>query len=196
MSKELLSITYVIALIMSNVTANRIGLIGPLSVAGNPLAYITCFFVCDIVHEKYGTKEAKKLVNYGFASVLLSLAFIYICYLIPAADKTFNEAFKSVFNNSWRVLVASLTAYMISNHSDIAMFNFIGKKGGNFLIRKSLSTFISQLLDSSVFCTLAFAGIMPLKSLLVLIFSEYTIKFIVNCLDMPFYAFCVKGKMK
>lgn len=188
MSKELLSAIYITALIMSNLTANRIGSIGSLSVAGNPLAYIACFFVCDLMHEIYGKKDARKLVNYGFIGVVFSLFFIYVCYLIPAQDDNFNNAFKMVFNNSWRVLAASLITYMVSNHTDISLFSHLKKTGLNFIICKAVSTFISQFIDSALFCILAFAGSMGGKELFALILSEYLIKFVVNCIDMPFYS--------
>ncbi|MCQ2914357.1 MAG: queuosine precursor transporter [Alphaproteobacteria bacterium] len=194
--KNYLYMIYISALIISNITANRIGVIGYLNVAGNPLAYILCFFICDLINEKFGEKAAKEVVNFGFISLCTILILLYSTYLIPALDSNFDNGFKLVFNNSARVVIASLCAYLISNHIDIKIFNFIRKRNNSRLLRKIGSTIISQFVDSLIFGLIAFYLIIPFNELKVIIISEYLVKFFINLIDTPLYYICIKKKNK
>lgn len=195
MSKHLIYSFYCMALVLANVLASRIGQIGIFSVAGNPLAYVTCFLFCDIMNEKYGEVEARKLVNTGFIVSIGYLLLLYSTYLIPANDVSFDQSFKTVFNNSYRFIVASLSAYLISNHIDIKIFSYFRNKGKGKVSRKVASTLIGQFADSLVFALIAFIGVLDIKTIIVVILSEYLIKTIINLLETPVYCL-LTGKEK
>ncbi len=195
MSKYIIYSFYCMALVIANVIANRIGQIGWFSVAGNPLAYVTCFLFCDIMNEKYGEVEARKLVNTGFLVSIGYMVLLYSTYLIPAGDLQYDESFKLVFNNSYRAVLASLCAYLISNHIDVKIFSYLRRKKKGKVTRKVISTIISQFIDSSIFALVAFLGVFDLTSLVSIIISEYLIKTIINLSETPIYCLLTrKGK--
>ena len=179
---------------MANILANRIGQVSFISLAGNPISYVLCFLICDIVNERYGEKEAKNLVNTGLIISLFYLFLLYSTYFIPAIDESFDEKFKTIFNNSYRIILASLCAYFVSNHLDVKIFSYFRKKGKNKVQRKMFSTIISQFIDSLVFCTIAFLGVIDLKSIFTLIIGEYIVKTTVNLAETPIYCLLTRGK--
>ncbi len=119
-------------------------------------------------------------------------------WLPPAKFATdFNEDFKTVLGQSARVVFASLFAYLISQAHDVVSFNFWKEKtkGKHKWIRNNLSTMTSQFIDTSIFITIAFYGLVP--NLLLMIISQYVVKCIIALLDTPlFYLLTRKTKLR
>jgi uncharacterized integral membrane protein (TIGR00697 family) len=61
------------------------------------------------------------------------------------------------------------------------------RTGGRLLwLRNNASTVVSQLLDSAIFCTIAFWGLFPVNVFWEIMLSTYVIKVAVAALDTPF----------
>ena len=60
------------------------------------------------------------------------------------------------------------------------------KHGRHLWLRNNLSTMVSQLIDSSIFCTIAFWGVLPVELFTEILISTYVIKFVVAAVDTPF----------
>ena len=77
--------------------------------------------------------------------------------------------------------LASLIAYLISQHHDIWAFHFWRMKteGRMLWLRNNLSTLVSQLIDSLVFTLIAFGGEVGRSELLQIIVTTYLFKLIV-----------------
>ncbi len=90
-----------------------------------------------------------------------------------------------VLEQAPRIAIASLIAYLVSQHHDVWAFHFWKKKtGGKFLwLRNNVSTISSQLLDSALFITIAFYGIMPIWPLIL---GQRAVKIIIAAIDTPF----------
>ena len=86
-----------------------------------------------------------------------------------------------------RVVFASLTAYTISQAHDVISFNFWRNKtkGKHKWLRNNASTLVSQIIDTAIFITIAFWGLVP--DLLWMIISQYVVKAIIALLDTPFF---------
>ena len=95
------------------------------------------------------------------------------------------EMFNNLFSLTWRIVLASLVAYILSQYNDIIIFDLLKKKTKTkFLwLRNNLSTIISQFIDSVFFITIAFYGIMPIEQLIL---GQWTIKIFIALLDTPF----------
>lgn len=89
--------------------------------------------------------------------------------------------------------MASMIAYLISQTNDVYLFAFFGKitKGKHKWLRNNLSTMTSQLIDTVIFITIAFWGIVP--NLLIMIVSQYILKLIIALCDTPFFYIFTKG---
>jgi len=185
-------VEYVIAImaslvVIANVIAGKIVVFGPFVVPAAVIVYASTFLITDILSEKWGKQEAKKAVWAGFyANVILVIA-IYIAVNWTAAPFAidFSEKFKSVLGIVPRITLASMIAYLISQHHEIFAFHWWKDrtKGKHLWLRNVASTMVSQAIDTGIFITIAFYGVMDIVPLLI---GQYVIKLIIAILDTPF----------
>ncbi len=182
----LLACTFVALLVLSNIIASKViviaGLVGPAAV----ICYSLTFLLTDTITEIWGKERTKLIVNVGFLVTIISAVFIRVAIAMPAAPFWGDhEAYNLILGSNLRIVIASLTAYLISQHHDIWAFTFWRRiTGERFLwLRNNLSTGVSQLLDTTIFITIAFYG--TGAPLLQMIIGQYLIKLAVALLDTP-----------
>ena len=185
---------FVMSLLVSNVTASKIISIGNLIVPAAVVAYAITFLCTDVIGELYGKEEANKTVRLGFILQLFSIGLLYVAIKLPPAPfiVEYNEVFQQVLGQSLRVVIASLIAYTISQFNDVYIFHKLKDIHGSKhkWLRNNLSTITSQLIDTSIFITIAFYGIVP--NLWALILGQFTIKVVLALLDTPFFYLLTK----
>jgi len=78
-----------------------------------------------------------------------------------------------------------MVAYLVSQHHDIFAFHWWKKKtGGRYLwLRNTASTIVSQAIDTGLFITIAFYGVLDIVPLLL---GQYVVKLIIAIIDTPF----------
>ncbi len=173
------------ALVISAVLATKIISVGGLSVPAGVLAFSLTFLATDITNELFGPRAAYRIVIAGFVTLAFVAALIALAIVWPAApiwDE--QEAFESVLLQSERVILGSVIAYLFSQSIDVWLFARIRRAtDGRFLwLRNNASTAVAQLLDSAVFVTVAFAGVLPIAPL---IFGQWIVKLAIAALDTP-----------
>lgn len=123
------------------------------------------------------------------------MIFIFIAiHLPPAAGFQEQAAFETIFNGSFRVILASLVSYFVSQHLGVSIFHRLKHRHGRkkLWLRNSLSTMTSQLFDTVLFITIAFWGIVPTGVLIGMIVSQYIWKVMVAIIDTPFVYLLVR----
>ncbi|WP_251477025.1 queuosine precursor transporter [Planococcus sp. NCCP-2050] len=179
-----------ISTVLANIQVTKtIEIIGLTATLGNSL-YASTFLATDILNEKYGKKEAKKAVWLGFSSLLIMVIVMQLgIKFIPDESDIANEALQTIFGLVPQIAIASMIAYLTSQHLDVLIFTALRKvfpKDSQFWIRNNGSTLISQLLDTLIFTSIAFYGVFPFDVWLQIFISTYILKFIVSVLDTPF----------
>ena len=113
---------------------------------------------------------------------------------MPVAPFADNQAeFSSVLMSTFRVVCASMIAYLFSQTWDVFIFHKIREKNTKYKwIRNNASTMTSQIIDTAIFITIAFWGTVP--SIVVMIFSQYLIKVIYAALDTPFFYLLTRNR--
>lgn len=176
-------------LILSNILAVKLFSIGEwIVLPAAALIYVCTYPLLDVITEAYGKEAARRTVLTGFIAQLFAIFFIWIAIKLPAAPfYEHQESFETIFSAGFRVTIASLAAYLISQNLDVAIFDKLKKRHGTkkLWIRNNASTMVSQLVDTAIFISIAFYGTMPLGVLIGMIFSQYIFKFIVAILDTP-----------
>ncbi|ARV74037.1 queuosine precursor transporter [Vibrio campbellii] len=152
------------------------GLIVPAGIILYPISFI---FV-DILNEYFGLKLARKairqttLVNAGI------LALLYLSTTIPSIGpwQAMDEHYTSIVTSMTSVLLASLSAYFISeNINAYVLYKIkIATQSRWLAIRVIASTSIASVVDSALFISIAFFNVVPNDVLLVMFFSQVTIK--------------------
>lgn len=161
---------------------------------GNTL-FAASFLITDILSENEGKKAAKTAVNLGiFSTVIFLVISTSWLFFSPALSDTSYGAFKVIFSQTPRVMVASLLVYAISQKLDVWLYHkwwdFTTKKFSNrdkfVWLRNNGSTLISQFLNTFLFNFGAFFGVYPIGTVLKICLSSYLIFAAAALLDTPF----------
>jgi len=125
----------------------------------------------------------------GFFAALIYLVMSqFILVFRPAEYDSVQGGMQSIFGFAPRIVLASLTAYIISQLHDVWAYHFIKEKtqGRMLWLRNNGSTWISQLIDSVTFSLVAFLGTFEGSVILQIIVTTYVLKVFVAILDTPF----------
>ena len=199
---------FITGLLTAQLTAVKILELSPLNlgisviVPAGVLAYAITFFASDCYAELYGKQAARTVVSIAFIMNIVMLVLIWISINAPGSEAgVSSELFATVLGPSANVVIASLTAYLVSQNLDILIFDTIREKtnGSKLWLRNIGSTTISQLVDTILFITLTFSilpsivgiGIgLPLFVIVQLILGQYLVKLLIALADTPLiYAF-------
>ena len=179
---------FITSLLIANVLSAKIvsfwGMVIPAAIVAYPLT----FLMTDLIGEIWGKEQANKAVKLGFICQIASLVMIGLAILLPVAPFADNQAqFKSIMGQSFRVVAASLVAYYCSQSWDVWIFHKIRDISTKHKwIRNNVSTMTSQMIDTAIFITIAFIGVVP--NIWTMIISQYVIKVVYAALDtIPFY---------
>lgn len=183
-----------VSVIVANIqVVQTVNLFGTVATLGN-VVYATSFLITDILSENYGKAEAKKAVWIGFFSLIaMTLLMNLTLFYTPLSGDDFaaktHESTNTIFSLMPRIAVASLTAYMLSQHHDVWAFHFWKDRfpeHKHLWIRNNFSTMISQIIDSAVFVIIAFYGVFETSILFEVFLTTYVLKFLVAIADTPF----------
>ena len=132
---------------------------------------------------------AKNFVLAGVVSIVLFLVYSFISTILPWAKdgEWVKEGYNQIFGLSVRFSIASLVAFVIAEYQDVFSFFFFKKYTGEkyFWLRSNLSNLWSQLLDSTVFMLIAYLGILPMKTILLIIIPWWIYKVFMGFLYTP-----------
>jgi uncharacterized integral membrane protein (TIGR00697 family) len=183
----LISFIGMAAVLINLAVLKQMNLFGLAATGGNVL-YAAIFFATDLLDEYWGPREARRAVRIGFMGGLLYLGVSQLLILYSPNETDFAQGpLTELFGLVPRIVVGSLTAYLISQHLDVWLFSRIRRATGEgrLWLRNNASTWLSQAVDTLVFSFIAFAGIpdFPLSEVILI---TYILKVVVAALDTPF----------
>ena len=158
---------YIACELIANVTSvkplalGRFGVIVPAGV----FIYALTFTLLDLIHERLGKQGARQVIGTAFAANLLLAGYaqLTVSWPAPGAEPGDERAVASLVDAEifawWRAQV-----------------------GGYRWARVLVSNAVSTAVDSVVFVTLAFAGVLPILPLVV---GQYVVKMVVTVLSLP-----------
>ena len=176
-------------LLVANIIAVKLVSIGGWVVPAGVIAYPLTFLFTDVISELYGRRIASRVIWVGFGANLLMVVLVFGGRLLPPAPFWEGQpAYESILGMVPRIVLASMAAYLISQHHDVFAFHFWRRKTkARFLwLRNNASTMVSQGLDTGLFITIAFWGTVPTGILLNMLLTQYVIKLAIAVCDTPF----------
>ena len=102
-----------------------------------------------------------------------------------------NSTYNSVFQNAWRIILASMVAYLFAQFVDVRMFHFWKNltNGRHLWLRNNASTIVSQFVDTTLVVCVLFIGVWPTGQIASAIVDGWTFKMLCALIDTPlFYA--------
>jgi hypothetical protein len=175
---------YIACELIANVTASKPVQLGGIVVPAAIFIYALTFTLIDLINESLGKAGARKVILAAFIANLLLAAYAQFAVILPPAPfYSGQEAFAGVLGSTPRIVFASLTAYVVSALIDAEMFalwriHVKGPKWARVLASNTISTWV----DSVVFISLAFYGVMPIWPLIK---GQYVVKMAITFVSLP-----------
>ncbi len=194
----LAGILFAACLLVSNILASKIMMVGPWSAPAGVLVFPLAYIINDVIAEVWGYRKARLIIWAGFGVNLLAVLFFSLGIVAtPATFYSSQEAFSAVLGNTPRIVAASLLAYLVGSFLNayiMSRFKVL-TRGKGFSIRAIVSTLVGEGADSLIFITVAFAGIFPAGVLFTMVLTQAIIKTVYEIAVLPLTVWVV-GKVK
>ena len=188
-----LAAIFIAALVVCNLIANKFIEVDlgfkTFVISAGVLPYPLTFLITDILSEIYGKKKTNRIVWAGFGASIFVLGVLLLAQQFTAIEGSpVDEAtFNKVFGNSWRVIFASMTAYLCAQLIDVRIYHFWKKKtqGKHLWLRNNFSTIFSQLVDTTLVVGVLFIGVKPASDIFQFIIDGWLFKMLCAFIDTP-----------
>ena len=142
------------------------------------------------------------MVFAGFVASMFVLLFLWLGGQFDAIPDSLvtDETYNSVFRNAWRIIAASMTAYLFAQFVDVRIFHFWKRltNGKHLWLRNNASTVASQLLDTILVICILFVGVWNSDQIISAIIDGWTFKMLMALVDTPIIygiIYLLKGKI-
>lgn len=158
-------------LLISNLAAVKLWNFFGIAVDGGVVLFPLTYIIGDLMIEFYGKKIAKNVVLAGFLVNIIAIVVFYIVIALPPFDGwDMQSAYASVLGFAPRIIIGSLIAYVCSNLFNNFIFvklkNSKGIFAKSFIARALGSSAFAHIIDSFIFETIAFIGVLPMPAFL------------------------------
>lgn len=144
--------------LISNITAQKGVVIGPLVTDGAFFLFPISYVIGDVIAEVYGFKAARRAVFTGFFIAVLAVVTFYIAIWLPAADfYDMQDTFAAVLGLLPRIVAASLAGYVVGQLLNAWVLQKMKDRFGTDRLWARLigSTIVGEFADTLLFCTIA-----------------------------------------
>lgn len=201
-----LSGIFIASLVTCNLIANKFVTVDfgfkVFIVSAGILPYPLTFLVTDLISELYGQKKANLVVFSGFVASIFVLLFLWLGGEFNAIPDSLvsDETYNSVFRNAWRLIAASMIAYLFAQFVDVRIFHFWKRltNGKHLWLRNNGSTIASQLVDTTLVICILFIGVWNTDQILSAIIDGWIFKMLMAFIDTPIIygvIYLLKGKI-
>lgn len=159
------------ALLISNLAAVKLWDFFGVAVDGGIAVFPLTYILSDLIVEFYGKHIAKHIILAGFLVNLIAVSVFYLVIALPAYPGwTMQNAFSAVLGFAPRIIAGSLAAYICANLFNNYIFIKLKQSKGlfadRFIARALGSSAFAHIVDSAIFETIAFLGVLSLPEFL------------------------------
>jgi len=176
---------YVCVLLCANligpakVATVHLPVIGHVTFVAGVLFFPISYLFGDILTEVYGYARDRRVVWAGFGALLFATFMAtVVVYLPPAEFWKDQAAVQTIFGNTPRIVLGSVTAFWCGSfvNSYVMAKMKIWTRGRWLWTRTVGSTLCGELVDSILFQTIAFAGVWTNAQLVEVTITQYVLK--------------------
>lgn len=189
---------FVTSLITANIIAVKLitplGFLLPAGVIVFPLSYL----FGDVLTEVYGYGATRRVIWLGFACNTLAVLAFSLGGWAPAAPFWHDQAaYETILGFTPRLLLASFTAYLVGEFANAFVLAKlkIATRGRWLWTRTIGSTLVGEGLDTLIFISIAFWGILSPPLLLSAILTQWIFKVAYEVVATPF-TYLIVGFLK
>lgn len=189
---------FVTSLILSNIIAVKLVSLGSMVLAASVLVFPISYIFGDVLTEVYGYARSRQVIWIGFSCNLLAVAVIWLSIELPAAPfwamghfdgpEASQRAYESALGFTPRLLVSSFCSYVCGEFlNSFVMAKMKIMTNGRYLWMRTIgSTLVGQFVDSGIFITLSFYGLVPTQELVGIATAQWLTKSAYEALATPF----------
>jgi len=184
---------------------NILGFTMDFNLTAGVIIWPVVFITSDLINEYFGKPGVKRISYLTAALIAYAFLVIFITMNLPpaawwldanssdGAGNYFNIdfAFNKIFGQGQRIILGSLTAFIIGQLTDVFVFQKLRAITGpkKLWMRATGSTLVSQAIDSFVVLFIAFAGVFSTKQIIAIGITNYIYKFVVAIVLTPLIYF-------
>mgnify|MGYP000892992726 FL=1 len=203
----ILSGIFIASLVTCNLIANKFVTVDlgfkVFIVSAGILPYPLTFLVTDLISELYGQRRANLVVLSGFVASMFVLSFLWLGSQFEAIPSSIvsDGTYNSVFQNAWRLIAASMVAYLFAQFIDVKIFHFWKRltNGKHLWLRNNGSTIASQFVDTTLVICILFVGTWEPGQIYSAILDGWLFKMLMAFIDTPIIygaIYLLKGKIE
>ena len=184
-----LTLVFAICMLVSNIlTAKTVQITENIVFTSALIVFPITYILSDVFSEVYGYKWSRTTCYIGFLTQLFAVLCFRAAIMLPYPFYWENQgAMELILGSTFRICIASLVAYFLGDLANDVVFQKMKEKDKEkrFYLRAILSSYVGNLLDSTVFLILAFFGDMPMSDIVIMIFTEASVKSIYETVMLP-----------
>ena len=159
------------------------------------------FITSDLINEYFGQPGVKRISYLTAGFIAYSFLVIFLTMKLPPAGwwmEAYNHddagnyfnmdfAFNRIFGQGQRIIIGSLSAFLLGQLVDVFVFQKLRKMTGHkrLWLRATGSTLVSQLIDSFVVLIIAFYGTFSVTQIVAIGLTNYIYKFTMAIILTP-----------
>ena len=184
----LLGILFCTCLVVSNLMAAKIFVVGEVTLSAAVLLFPVSYILNDCIAEVWGYRKARFIIWMGFAINFLVTAIFQLAVLLPPSPHWEGAPnFDYIFGLAPRLAAASFVAFLAGSLVNAYVMSRmkIASKGRHFSTRAVVSTLVGEGVDSLIFFPCAYFGLLPLREMCIVMVAEVALKVAFEIIALP-----------
>lgn len=182
---------YIGALVLVPSMASKFISIGPFSMVASTLVFPITFIANDVLTEVYGYTRSRKIIWTGLTCQVFAAIMYWLIKIWPYPGFWENQqAYETILGTAPRIAIASLSAYFFGEFANSLVLSKMkysqdGKKGLKQGWRFVASTIVGEAVDSIIFSSIAFSGVLPVKEVINISVTIWAFKVLYEIVALP-----------
>jgi uncharacterized integral membrane protein (TIGR00697 family) len=187
MSLIIVTAMFVTSYLVSNIMAVKvIGFFDLFYFDAGTITFPFAYMLGDVLTEIWGYRTAKRTILLTLCCNIVMVICTQIGVWLPSPDylDATASAYNTIFSYVPRIVIASLTGFLLGELSNAWIMDKIKKKtnGKHLWVRTIGSSMIGYILDTVPFVLIAFAGVISTRDILLMIALQYVMKLTIEIL--------------
>ena len=183
-----MAMMFAVFLILANLMEVKVVKIGILTATAGLSVFPISYIINDCIVEVYGFAKARFVIWMGFLLNMIFVVFLQVCVALPSDPSwTAQAAVEQVFGNTPRILLGSFVAFIVGSMVNAQVMSRMKVRDGGkrFSLRAIMSTVFGESADSLIFFPIAFAGMLPLATIVTLVWTQVMLKTLYEIIALP-----------
>ena len=181
------SVLFILCYVVSNLMAVKVvGFFGLFYFDAGTITFPIAYMLGDVLTEIWGYRTARKTIIFAFLCNLFVVTCTQVGVWLPSPEylDSISSAYNTVYNYVPRIVVASLTGFLLGELSNAWIMEKIKKKmnGRHLWVRTIGSSIIGYIFDTVPFVLIAFLGVLSGRDIVLMTVSQYVMKITIETL--------------